>query len=127
LFQEVLTMDNVQRPAQPDAAIIADALRSSHHVDEEEVLEGADNYPVTNRDVGDEFNDPDDPTQEIYDRGVAADAEDQGVTGNQPGAGTWGMGGGLYNRGTDTSNDQGFGHGSGTSPGSYGSGGSGNQ
>jgi hypothetical protein len=54
-------------------------------------------------------------------------AQEPGATGKRPGAGTWGMGGTGYNRGTDSGGDAGFGQGSGTSPGTYGSGGSADQ
>ncbi len=120
-------MDPTRDSPNPDAAVIADALKDSHRLhDQAAVLEAAENYPVTDPDSGDEYNPIGDRTDDAYDRGPLEAGEITGLPDTQTNAGTWGIGGGGYNRGTDTGGDLGFGLGSGTSPGSYGSGGSDN-
>ncbi len=120
-------MDDPRNAPNPDAAVIADALKDSHRLTDQDVLLEADeNFPVTDPDNSDEYNPAGDPTDDAYDRGPLEAGEITGLPDGQKAAGTWGMGGGGYNRGTDTGGDLGFGLGSGTSPGSYGSGGSDN-
>ncbi len=120
-------MDPIRDTSNPDAATIADALKDSHRLGgQDELLEAAENYPVTDPDSGDEYNPIGDRTDNAYDRGPLDAGDAVGLPDVPTGAGTWDMGGGAYNRGTDTSDDGGFGRGSGTSPGSYGSGGSDN-
>jgi len=119
-------MDHLRNTANPDAAVIADALKDSHRLsDQDAMLEADENFPITDPDNNAAYN-PADPTDDAYDRGPLEAGEITGLPAGPKAAGTWDMGGGGYQRGTDSGGDLGFGLGSGTSPGSYGSGGSDN-